>query len=78
MRLYTYSRSVSCDISFILFPCELTDFIAVLFTHVYLSNRVLSITKHCLLSSAVKAHEEEEVGQLVTLHPSTVFYALHV
>lgn len=24
---------------------------------------MLSITKHCLLSSAVKAHEEEEVGQ---------------
>lgn len=38
---------------------------------------VLSITKRCLLSPAVKAHEEEEVGQELTLHLHLSTYPMH-
>lgn len=53
------------NVGFLLFP------ITSLFTDVCLSVcpsvRVPSITKHCLLSPALKAREEEEVGQELML-----------
>ena len=45
---------------------------------IYVCVCVLSITKRCLLSPAVKAHEEEEVGQELTLHLHPSAYPMHV